>query len=602
VQEPRTNLNTPSVEYTARRNTRLQVREARERAHIRIGNSKLLVIAAGLVAGWLALAHRVSAYWLLIPVFAYAALAVWHELTLRVRARAEHVAAFYERGLARIEDRWSGSGASGERFRDAHHIYADDLDILGQGGLFQLLSSAQTPMGEQCLANWLLSAAPVAEIIERQSIVRELSEKIDLRERTALLGAGLVGTLEPAQMVSWAEKPPKLASPLLRAAAAILALAQVAAVVMWIAAGSYLPFFVMLAINTAVYTRLRENAQAAINGIGSNEDGLLIFSKVLEQIEAAQFTSERLCRFQMKLRAGPQSASRAMKSLAHIVNWIDAQDSLLMKLIELPLLYTIQVGMAADSWRKRHGRIVRFCVEAVAEFEALLSLSAYAYEHPDDRFPEFSKPGEARTFLAGEDLGHPLIPAARCVRNSVQLGDGVRVLLVSGSNMSGKSTLLRTVGINVVLAMAGAPVRALAMRLCPMALGTRIRSTDSLQEGRSNFYTEILRIRQVAALSERNEPLLFLFDELLEGTNSHDREIGSEALLRALLAKDTIGMVTTHDLALTRIQATLDGNVRNVHFEDQIVSGEMSFDYKLRDGIVPKSNALDLMRWIGLKM
>lgn len=245
---------------------------------------------------------------------------------------------------------------------------------------------------------------------------------------------------------------------------------------------------------------------------------------------------------------------------------------------------------------------MQFLIDVVAEFEALLSLSAYAYEHPDDHFPEFVEASEARAFLEGEELGHPLIPAAKCVRNSVHLGNGTRVLLVSGSNMSGKSTLLRTVGINVVLAMAGAPVRAKTMRLCPMALGTRIRSTDSLQEGRSNFYTEILRIRQVAALSEKGGPLLFLFDELLEGTNSHDRQIGSEALLRALMGRHTVGIVTTHDLALTQIQATLDGSVRNVHFEDQIVNGEMSFDYKLRDGIVPKSNALDLMRWIGLKV
>jgi MutS domain V len=583
----------------------MQTRAERERVHIRIGNCKLLVIVAGLALAWYALfRHRVSPYWLLVPVATYIALAVWHELTIRARTRAEHAAAFYERGLARIEDRWSGSGAFGERFRDAGHIYADDLDIFGRGGLFELLSSAQTPMGEECLANWLLSPASVAEIRERQSIVSELGEKLDLRENTSLLGAGLVGTVDARALVSWAETPPKLASPLLRATAVALALLEVAAFVVWVASGwsHYLPFFVVLLINIGVHAWLRKRAEAAIAGIGCNEDGLLIFSKILKQIETEQFTSEKLRGFQRELRAGPQPASRAMEKLAHLVNWIDARDSLLMKIIELPLLYTIQLGLAADSWRKQEGPKARFCIDAVAEFEALLSLSAYAYEHPQDCFPEFTAPGEGRAFFAGEELGHPLIPAAKCVRNSVHLGDGTRVLLVSGSNMSGKSTLLRTVGVNTVLAMAGAPVRAKSLRLCRMALGTRIRSTDSLQEGRSNFYTEILRIRQVTALSEKDGPLLFLFDELLEGTNSHDRQIGSEALLQALLARNAAGMVTTHDLALTRIQATLDGNVRNVHFEDQIVNGEMSFDYKLRDGIVPKSNALDLMRWIGLKV
>ncbi|MGC1290666.1 MAG: hypothetical protein WA855_05240 [Candidatus Acidiferrales bacterium] len=598
-------MNSPSTEYAARKAARMRVGAERERVHIRIGNCKLLVIVAGLVLGWYALLrHRASPYWLLIPVITYLALAVWHELTIRARTRAEHAAAFYERGLARIEDRWSGSGASGERFRDAGHIYADDLDIFGRGGLFELLSSAQTPMGEQCLADWLLSAAPMAEIRERQSIVRELGEKLDLRENTSLLGAGLVGTVDARALVCWAETPPTLANPLLRAIAVALALLQIAATVAWVASGwsKYLPFVVVLIINIGVYAWLRKRAEAAIAGIGCNEDGLLIFSKILKQIETEQFTSEKLCRFQRELRGRPQAASRAMEKLAHLVNWIDARDSLLMKVIELPLLYTVQLGLAADAWRKREGRKAQFCIDTVAEFEALLSLSAYTYEHPNDCFPEFGERGEVRAFFAGEELGHPLIPAAKCVRNSVHLGDGTRVWLVSGSNMSGKSTLLRTVGVNVVLAMAGAPVRAKSLRLCLIALGTRIRSTDSLQEGRSNFFTEILRIRQVAALSEKDGPLLFLFDELLEGTNSHDREIGSEALLRALLARDTVGIVSTHDLALTRIQVALDGNVRNVHFEDQIVNGEMSFDYKLRDGIVPKSNALDLMRWIGLKV
>jgi hypothetical protein len=596
-------LNSPSRDYAARRDARTQTRADRERVHIRIGNRKLLVIAVGLALAWYTLVrHSASPYWLLVPILTYIALAVWHELVIRARTSAERATAFYERGLARIEDRWAGSGAFGEQFRNASHIYADDLDVFGRGGLFELLSSAQTPMGEERLASWLLAPASTEEIRERQGIVRELGEKVDLRERTALLGASLAGTLEPKALASWAEVAPALASHTLRGVVTVLALLQIAATVAWVMAGVYLPFFVVLAVNTAVYAGLRKRAEAAIAGIGSNEQGLLIFSRILSQIETAQFTSEKLRHFQRELRSGPEAASRGVEKLAHIVNWIDARDSLLMKIIEIPLLYTIHLGVAVDSWRKQEGSRVQSWIETVAEFEALLSVSAYCYEHPNDCFPEVTESAGARSFLTGEELGHPLIPAAKCVRNSVHLGNGTRVMLVSGSNMSGKSTLLRTVGVNVILAMAGAPVRAKSMTLCSIALGTRIRSTDSLQEGRSNFYTEILRIRQVAALSEKGAPLLFLFDELLEGTNSHDRQVGSEALLRALLARDAIGIVTTHDLALTHIQETLDGNVRNVHFEDQIVNGEMSFDYKLRDGVVPKSNALDLMRWIGLNV
>lgn len=591
------------MEYSARKEARLQARAERERIHIRIGNLKLLVIIAGLALAWYTLEdHRASDYLLAIPVAIYIALAIWHEVTIRGRTLAERAAEFYERGIARIEDRWSGSGSAGERFRDAAHIYADDLDIFGHGGLFELLSSAQTPMGEERMAKWLTSAGEVAEIRERQASVTDLREKLDFRERTALLGAGLSGTLNAQALTSWAETPPRLANSGLRVAAAALAILQLASIAPWVAAGIYAPFWVVLFVNSGVYAWFRKPAEAAIMGIGGNEDGLLIFSKILAQIETETFTSEKLRGFQNELRSGQQPASVRIRKLAHIVNWIDARDSLLMKVIDLPLLYIAQIGTNADLWRKRFGANVRLCIEAVAEFEALLSLSAYAYEHPNDPFPVFSPEVQRNIRFSGEELGHPLIPIAKCVRNSVRLGEGTRVLLVSGSNMSGKSTLLRTVGVNLVLAQAGAPVRAKSMELSPMALGTRIRSTDSLQEGRSNFYTEILRIRQVAALAEKGGPLLFLFDELLEGTNSHDRQVGSEALLEALLEKDAIGIVTTHDLALTKIEAAMDGQIRNVHFEDQIVNGEMSFDYRLREGIVPKSNALDLMRWIGLKV
>jgi DNA mismatch repair ATPase MutS len=286
---------------------------------------------------------------------------------------------------------------------------------------------------------------------------------------------------------------------------------------------------------------------------------------------------------------------------------MDAHHSLIGHLLELPLLYTAQVAFVAEAWRERYGARMRASVDIVGEIEALISLATYSYEHPADPFPEFVKPGSSEAHYDGKELGHPLIALAKNVRNSVRLDSQTRVLLVSGSNMSGKSTLLRAAGINAVLAMAGAPVRAKSLHLSPLAVGTRIHSTDSLQEGRSTFYTEILHIRRVFDLANGNSageplPLLFLFDELLEGTNSKDRRIGAEGLIRAMLRRGAIGIVTTHDLALTEITAALGNSIRNVHFEDQVVDGEMRFDYKLRDGVVTKSNALALMRLIGLEM
>jgi len=596
--------NSPANEYTQRREARLKVRAERERVHLRIGNFKLLVIVAGLVLTWFSLIkNTVSDYWMILPVAVYGALAVWHELVIRARTRAERAAAFYERGLSRIDDRWAGTGEAGERFRDAKHIYAEDLDLFGTGGLFQLLCSARTAMGEEWLARWLLAPSTVAAIHERQELVAELRDKIDLREDVALKGEGLRAELDPAGLAAWAEGTAGLTSSFVRGLVAALAIACVATIVAWAITGEVLPFLIALLVNLGVYARLKKQADAAMKGFQCNEDGLTLFAEILARIEGEPLSSPRLRRLQEDLKAsGTERASHAMRRLAHMVTWIDARDSYFMKLIELPVLYSLQLGFIAEAWRRRWGRRVRVWIDVVGEMEALLSLAAYAYEHPGDPFPEIAEPENADAHFAGEGLGHPLIAAARCVRNSVRLDGKTRVLLVSGSNMSGKSTLLRTVGINLVLAMAGAPIRGKSLQLSPLALGTRIRSTDSLQEGRSNFYTEILRIRQIFTLADEKMPLLFLFDELLEGTNSHDRQIGAEALLRSLVDHKAIGMVTTHDLALTEIAVSLDGSIRNVHFEDQIAGGEMSFDYKLRDGVVPRSNALELMRWIGLKV
>jgi DNA mismatch repair ATPase MutS len=257
----------------------------------------------------------------------------------------------------------------------------------------------------------------------------------------------------------------------------------------------------------------------------------------------------------------------------------------------------VQIALAAERWRQAHGPAVRRWLQALGEIEAMLALATYSYEHPEDPFPEFLP---CHTAFEGEQLGHPLLPAAVCVRNDVRLGEDVRCLLVSGSNMSGKSTLLRAVGINVVLAMAGAPVRARRVRLGPLRVGASIRINDSLQEGSSRFYAEITRLRRLYDLASGKPPLLYLLDELLQGTNSKDRRVGAEGLVRALLDRGAIGLVSTHDLALTEIDGPPNGHLQNVHFEDSFADGGMIFDYKLRPGIVTKSNGLDLMRSIGL--
>jgi DNA mismatch repair ATPase MutS len=262
-------------------------------------------------------------------------------------------------------------------------------------------------------------------------------------------------------------------------------------------------------------------------------------------------------------------------------------------------LLETQVAFAVEAWRARFGTMVEPWLRRLREIEALSSLAGYAFEHPADPFPEIL-PASTPAQIEAEGLKHPLMVEARCVGNDVSLGPNCRLIVVSGSNMSGKSTYLRTLGVNLALALAGAPVRARRFRMTHLRIGASIRTVDSIQEGISRFYAEIIRLGQIVKLAGQGTPLVFLLDEILGGTNSHDRRIGAGCVARNLVERGALGLITTHDLALARIAEEIQPPGANYHFEDQILNGKMSFDYRLRRGVVQKSNALELMRSVGL--
>jgi DNA mismatch repair ATPase MutS len=318
---------------------------------------------------------------------------------------------------------------------------------------------------------------------------------------------------------------------------------------------------------------------------------------MLARIENQTFRAPRLQALQNELSTYQLKGSRAVARLRTIVDLIDSRDNWIVRVLDVPLMYSVQVAFAAERWRRAHGHAVCSWLNVIGEIEALICFAAYCHEHPDDPFPDFV---QGSACFEATSVGHPLIPTATCIRNDVTLSDGRHVFLVSGSNMSGKSTLLRSVGINAVLAMAGAPVRAQRLRMSPLHVGASIRVNDSLRDGSSRFYAEITRLRKLVELADRNPPLLFLLDELLQGTNSNDRRIGAEGIVRALLNRGAIGLVSTHDLALADMGGSLNGQLLNVHFQEEFENGRMCFDYKLRAGLVTKSNGLALMRSIGL--
>jgi DNA mismatch repair ATPase MutS len=291
------------------------------------------------------------------------------------------------------------------------------------------------------------------------------------------------------------------------------------------------------------------------------------------------------------------SASASVGKLRRLVESLESRRNLLITVSDPFILWSTQVAFAIEAQRQKFVPAFRQWLTAVGEMEALNALANYAYEHPEDSFPEFIRNGAT---FAADGLAHPLLPRAQSIRNTLHLGRDLGLMIISGPNMSGKSTFVRAVGLNAVLAHCGAPVCARLLRLSPLQVAASICILDSLQGGISRFYAEILRLKLIAELTRRPTPVLFLLDELLSGTNSDDRRAGAQAFVRSLLAHGALGLVTTHDLALTQMAGELPSPVANFHFEDRLENGQLRFDFRLVSGIAQSSNAIKLMRSIGL--
>jgi len=586
------------AEYARRLEERRALRDRLARQDWAIGNWRLVVFAVGLLLAGLAVGpHWLSPWWVLVPLVVFLFLVFRHDRAIRERRRVERAMAFYEHGLARIEDRWAGRGVAGTRFLDAAHPYAVDLDLFGHGSLFQLLCLARTRAGEECLADWLLAPAPPETVRKRQQAVEDLRLRLDLREDLALLGQEVRPVIDPQALAAWGAEPIQLTSSGERLVAALIAAATVAALIGWAFGLGWLPFAALALLGRAYDRTLRPRVRCVVGAVEKPAHGLALLASLMERLEAETFTAPLLQELRAELDMDGMPPSARISQLQTMIAYLDARRNDLFVPIDAILLWTTQWAFAVERWRAKNGPHLERWLRVLGEFEALSSLSAYACEHPDDPFPDILDAGAC---LEAEGITHPLLPAAQAVRNDLALGNGARLFIVSGSNMSGKSTLLRTIGTNAVLALAGAPVRARRMRLSPLQIGASIRTQDSLLAGVSRFYAEIKRLRQIVDLSHQTPTLLFLLDEILQGTNSHDRRVGAEAVVRLLMAQGSLGLITTHDLALAKIADDPALAAVNVHFEDQLEDGKLHFDYHLRPGVVTRSNALALMRAVGL--
>lgn len=584
-------MDDPKSQYQQRHQSWQQRVRALDAYHYRLGNVRLLVFLALLVVFVLILAQKLAALWLWAPLLGLAVLLPWHQQVARRWGVARQALSFYEEGLARLEHRWQGKGPRGQVYAQPEHPYAADLDLFGKGSLFDFLCRARTLAGQDCLAQWLLSGAPVADLRARQEAIQELRPRLDLREEVHTLVSG-PGRMSVPYLAEWGEQPCLWTSSWPTAVCGLLGLAGLACLGYWIWSWNPWPLALMVLLQQAYLRLFLPDLPQVLVRLEPLEVDCRPLRLLLQRLEVERVSCPLLQELWLPLREHP---SRALAQLERLLQFLESRRNLFAYPLVTVSMATPLWSLECERWRRRHGSKIAPWVESLAQFEALSSLASLAWENPGYCWPEFLETGQG---LEADNLGHPLL-GAECVGNSLCLRQQ-SLWVISGSNMAGKSSLLRALGSNVVLAMAGGPVRADRLALELLRPAASIQLSDSLSGGISRFYAEILRLRQIVELAREQPRLLFLLDEMMSGTNSHDRRIGATALLKSLVEGGALGLVTTHDLALTEIVSELGDRAANWHLQDQLVDGQMSFDYCLRQGVVEKSNALELMRAVGL--
>ena len=564
----------------------------------RLGAFLLGLIVAGFAFG----AELFSPWFALVPAVVFLYLVAKFEMARGRKAWAERAAAFYAGGLDRLAGKPSGAG-DGARFADDAHPYAADLDLFGPGSVFERLTACRTRIGEETLAAWLLAPAEPGEVTARQAAVADLSPRLDLREAIAVAGAN-VPAADYHPLAEWGSTGARVSDPHAWKcwAVELLGWANILAWIGWLFVGTTsLPVVAFGLASLVIAIPLLPWARRVLAPLERVERDLSLLESVLALLERERFTAARLKELQSAMTVNELTASAQIAELRRLLEWYNSRRNPLFLPVAVLRMWDLRYAFMSEKWRERSGPAVARWLRAVGEAEALSSLAGFAYENPTAVYPVV-EPGPIRLIAIG--IGHPLIATDKCVANDVSLGgeSALRVLIVSGSNMSGKSTLLRAVGVNTVLALAGGVVRATSLTLTPIALGATMRVQDSLQAGRSRFFAEVTKVRPCSTSRRTADlPLLFLLDELFSGTNSSDRVAGAEGVVRTLVAAGAVGFVTTHDLSLTTVTERLPGTL-NVHFCDGFVGGELHFDYTMRPGVVSHGNGLALMRAVGLKV
>ena len=543
---------------------------------------------------WGSWAAGTSGLAFLVLVFVHAAVERRADV---VRARKEYAA----RGLKRVADGQASRPEGMSIAIDSTHPYALDLDLFGPRSLSSWLDGVHTHEGQSALAHFLLEPCTTTEARSRQELVKELAEDHAFRESLSanaeLLAARQLDKAAMQKLLTWSGEAARPVNSLTILATAIfggatlgIAIAALSGIAIFKASAIVLGAFAIL-VRLGTQSRASAILESATPLVGTPERYAALFGLAASQ-PLASMKGQQL---QATLTQG-DGAEAAAKALGTIGALLDARENGLFRLFIGPLLqWDLLCSLLLEQWRSQHGKRLDEWVKSVAAFEATAALATRAFEEPEGAWPEFVS---GSCFVA-EGLGHPLIAPSERVCNDVALRGEGEALVITGSNMAGKSTLLRAMGLNAVLAYAGGKVCASKLQLGQLDVVTSIKVADALADGVSFFYAEVRRLKLVLDTAERG-PTLFLLDEILRGTNSRERVIGAKAVVERLLGLSALGAVSTHDLAISQLAENETLKVLNVHFEEQVEGDVMKFDYVLRPGVVQTSNALRLMKQVGL--
>jgi hypothetical protein len=570
------------------------------RKRTRLFGVLLFIVFFGLLltTGFSASRRLSTAWWPVLDFLLVVAAVKGYLDSRRLGSRAGRLRQSCARAIERLEGNWAGAGERGEEFAEPQHPYAHDLGLFGEGSLFELLYTGRTANGKRGLARYLMALPELEEARARQDAVRELRDRVDLREKITVLGAADAQESRWETFAAWLDTPPFAFNPWLQ----IVILATSMAVLVLLVAGllGIMPWpEVARSIAPIVFFHSGVGLvfRRQVNRVSESLRPISIETQVLREglrlIEQTPFHSQKLRALQERARGG----SLEVHKLERRLNSLYERNKEWFYFVSLILMAGTQLAMAVETWRTRNGDRLRNWLEAWAEFEALNMLANYAYENPENVWPKI---GDGASRFEAEALGHPLLPDAACVRNDIALGSGVGFYLLSGSNMAGKSTLLRMIGVSAVLAYAGAPVRANALRLSRMSVCASLAVVDSLLNGKSKFLAEMDRLRLSLDTALQGAPVLFLIDEILSGTNSRDRRVAAEAVVRTLIERGAIGVLSTHDLALGQIAELPELCGANVHMGSRRGGGPMDFDYMLKPGATTEANALAIARMAGV--